>query len=454
MEFTNIMQLSEQVYVIGNAEQEINTTHPITLISDLSLLPNDEAIICISCLDHNQQDEVLKEMHRNYGAWCWKVFVLNESGVSTHLSDGSFIDIDLDKIWQEHSEKLALIEYQPTDRLLAWLWLDSSRRLLPFKNVYSSTVYSYPIYGLYYKDDDSYYGYINSEAKNHYLAVDTFVDRIRLCPSCHSGHLNYTETCPECHSQNIKQVSSLHCFTCGHIDPQSHFMMQGSLKCPNCLTQLRHIGVDYDRPLETHSCCDCNLSFSEAVVRSHCLSCDDKHEITDLITRRLYQYRVGDNTQHLMLYGKRFSANILQQNGLVDIEYFINILAWMNRIALTSNQQHMLLALNVRDSEQFGKKYGEARLTALSEELSKQLDYLQNDTELYCQYRKDIICVFLPMTNEQAFADIQNKTVSICESIEYEDISIEVAYWMVPDEKLAGDVTLWLAEKLSVFDND
>ncbi|MFD2883408.1 hypothetical protein ACFS4T_13870 [Pseudomonas lini] len=97
--------------------------------------------------------------------------------------------------------------------------------------------------------------------QHDWLEEGVLVDRVRLCSDCGSGRLNYIDVCAECQAMDISRQPSLHCFTCGHVGHQESFLKDGLLLCPNCLNRLRHIGSDYDRPLENYRCRSCQAFF-------------------------------------------------------------------------------------------------------------------------------------------------------------------------------------------------
>ncbi|WP_242510220.1 hypothetical protein [Halorhodospira halophila] len=99
---------------------------------------------------------------------------------------------------------------------------------------------------------------------------------------------------PECDSLEIRTEIGLHCFSCGHVAPQRRFQKNGMLKCPNCYVTLRHIGEDYDRPLENQVCDHCQHMFMEGRVQARCMACGQVHEPNSLEPCGVYRYRLSE----------------------------------------------------------------------------------------------------------------------------------------------------------------
>lgn len=103
-----------------------------------------------------------------------------------------------------------------------------------------------------------------------YIRRNRFIDRIHVCPICSSSHLLFFETCPHCGSSDIKEESVIHHFRCANVSPESTYEQDGELICPKCRRELRHIGVDYDRPSSVYSCGQCGETFMYPDMRALC----------------------------------------------------------------------------------------------------------------------------------------------------------------------------------------
>lgn len=167
-------------------------------------------------------------------------------------------------------------------RNLAWYsWPRAHFRLLPRWQAGCRQGYSYPLLDCLLGSESA--GSLPQLVSERLLQSEQLVDRVRLCNRCHSAHLNFVDVCPECAHIALEAKPAVHCFTCGHVDDQDAFMQQGALRCPKCVTTLRHIGVDYDRPLEKYLCLSCHARFMEAAVLARCHECGQASKPDDLV---------------------------------------------------------------------------------------------------------------------------------------------------------------------------
>lgn len=156
------------------------------------------------------------------------------------------------------------------------------------------------------------------------------VDRIHLCPKCHSNHLLFIESCPKCQSSNIKQSSVIHHFRCANVSPEDTYTSEGQLRCPKCRQQLRHIGVDYDRPADLFNCHQCGTVFLNPAMRVVCASCGQTHTPQQLMPHDIHVYRFTplamDEIPSMKAVNK-FSHDIW--NGFTSFEEFVSQVRWL-----------------------------------------------------------------------------------------------------------------------------
>ncbi len=157
------------------------------------------------------------------------------------------------------------------ERVMAWLWTRPHASITAQRDTSLADVYGYPLLEVFAGDEPvNQTLWLRLMSEQGLLVSGELIDRIRLCTKCNSARLNYVDVCPECRDLDIAKEPALHCFTCGHVAPQDEFLKDGLMLCPNCLTRLRHIGSDYDRPMENLSCRACNVSFIDSLVHARC----------------------------------------------------------------------------------------------------------------------------------------------------------------------------------------
>jgi len=120
------------------------------------------------------------------------------------------------------------------------------------------------------------------------------VDRVNLCPRCDHTQINFRESCPKCGSLNIGDEPTIHHFRCAYVGRESEYQRGVKLICPKCSNELRHIGVDYDKPSEVLWCNDCDHNFAEPRLSCFCLVCAHKFSPEDADIRSIYTYSLAE----------------------------------------------------------------------------------------------------------------------------------------------------------------
>jgi hypothetical protein len=100
-----------------------------------------------------------------------------------------------------------------------------------------------------------------------------FFERLHVCQYCGSSRLHAREVCIKCHSSHLSENSLIHHYACGWQAVQSSFEVSNGYVCPKCRKELRHYGVDYDKPGRVTCCESCGETMSEPEVGFLCLDC-------------------------------------------------------------------------------------------------------------------------------------------------------------------------------------
>lgn len=100
-----------------------------------------------------------------------------------------------------------------------------------------------------------------------------FFERLHVCQHCESSQLHAREVCVSCHSSHLAEQSLVHHYACGFQAAQSAFEHQDGYVCPKCHKQLRHYGVDYDKPGIVIACQSCGDIMAEPQVGFICANC-------------------------------------------------------------------------------------------------------------------------------------------------------------------------------------
>lgn len=121
-----------------------------------------------------------------------------------------------------------------------------------------------------------------------------FFDRLSVCPSCGSHHVNVREACSSCKSSHISPVSLLHHFRCGYVAPAETFVHNGKGRiCPKCHGHLTDLGTDHDIPGENFTCHSCHASFQVPEVEGLCMNCQTRTPGDQLLHKDIHSYRLN-----------------------------------------------------------------------------------------------------------------------------------------------------------------
>ncbi len=112
---------------------------------------------------------------------------------------------------------------------------------------------------------------------------------LNICPHCYENKMIWHETCPKCGTIDIEEVHMIHHFRCANISSEESYLKDGKLICPKCKHELKHIGVDYDRPASMYLCKENNIHFSTPVIKALCTNCEKTSELVELLRRKIHQ---------------------------------------------------------------------------------------------------------------------------------------------------------------------
>lgn len=125
------------------------------------------------------------------------------------------------------------------------------------------------------------------------------------CPTCGSIQLLLRDACIDCGSPSFATVDIVHHFRCGRQAPETEFLTPARLYvCPKCRRELRHFGLDYDKPGEVHVCERCGHSGAESAVHGRCLACRSSFLAATAPKLRLYDYELTEAGIHAVLSGQ------------------------------------------------------------------------------------------------------------------------------------------------------
>ena len=340
------------------------------------------------------------------------------------------------------------------ERVLAWLWTRPRATLTPERNTAHPQFYYYPLISAMADDEPvNDMVWLQLMVEQGWFVQEALLDRIRLCSRCSSGRLNFVDVCPECNALEIVRQPSLHCFTCGHVAPQEHFLKQGLMMCPNCLARLRHIGSDYDRPLENYRCQSCQSFFVDADVESRCLDCNTHHSPDELRIREIRRYRLSESGRLRCRQGisEQLASNEFGRLNLVGQNAFQSMLDWQLQKSRRYGQNasaSLLLLRFANLTELLNDPHGHARLDALVERIQETV----RETDRCTRSREELLWLLLPHTNREGMNRLWQRLSELIQLSREEQataLDIRLAGFSFPEDLLAEEDAQLLMARLA-----
>lgn len=130
--------------------------------------------------------------------------------------------------------------------------------------------------------------------KDEQLLSEKLIDKVNLCPYCSHAQINFREICPKCESLKIEDEATIHHFQCANVGRESDYVKGAKLICPKCNNELRHIGVDYDKPSEVLWCATCNHNFADPKLDCLCLACGRSFKPEDANIGDISEYSISE----------------------------------------------------------------------------------------------------------------------------------------------------------------
>jgi GGDEF domain-containing protein len=408
------------------------------LADNISQVASLEHYSSINLIDE-QLDLILLNPERPEQQHSWLVDLRTESLTSSQLiltlTSQDLTDAEssilLDGHWEfcESAEKavrenkLSKMMFKANDpepliqRTLSYLWTYKARQLMPLRNWKCSNFYRYPILDCIAGNPEQADLLLSRMSVRKLLFPQRILDRIRCCTSCNSSHLSYIDQCPTCASIDIVQQPAIHCFNCGHVAIQSYFRSHGVLQCPNCLTRLRHIGSDYDRPLEQYSCRNCHSIFMEPDIRAQCMACSSSSRPEDLQLDIIENYILSNEGKLLCSLGQSSTElATLDTLKLIPPDIFRFNLGWFDDMATRDHRlNYSVMAIRLANVSEMISDHGYHKFTMVIQALSEQVRAHLRKTDLATRTANDLYLLLLLNTDSDGISIVERKILSTLE---------------------------------------
>jgi transcription initiation factor TFIIIB Brf1 subunit/transcription initiation factor TFIIB len=304
-------------------------------LSNLFTTKHRISVIAVSCSKTDDLLSCMKRIRQSDRFFLTPV-ILEDAGDNDFLfADGYFSELDKAlKDYNKIDKLIQLLKGRDVDRwkskLLSYLFTRPNLVITPIADWKNRLYYTYPLLDLFCTNIENYFYWLDDLCSDGLLSVENLIDQVFCCPFCLSAHMKFTDHCPNCNSINIRKENFLHCFTCGLVAPQSEFMKNDRYVCPRCNSKLKHIGDDYDRPLENGVCNDCNFYYMDTVLVAKCMICDKNYPAESLIKRAFHEYKLTDTGKNY-IRNNSIDINTMfsDSNNYVNQQYFYSTLDWM-----------------------------------------------------------------------------------------------------------------------------
>lgn len=346
--------------------------------------------------------------------------------------------------WQPPPQLLAGPGREPALRLARYLYLRPGSALRPQRDWRHPATYHFPLAEAFADDSDAP-GLLRTLLGAGWLAPLRLVDRLRRCGRCHGTHLNFVDVCPRCRGLDIVETRFLHCFTCAHVAPEVRFQRDEQLICPNCLARLRHIGADYNRPLEQLHCRGCEHMFLEALVVARCLACDAEDTPERLPVAPVHEYGLSDRGHQGAREGVLAPpANALARPHHLDGDSFRHLLDWQLGRARrdAAGQGFSVVGLALEVPERLAASAGNVGLAQMLEAFALRLGRLLRDTDLATRPGDLRFWLLLPGATAEGVAALLERVGELVEDSRQPDappLRLRSVHWCAPGELEVGD---------------
>jgi len=309
------------------------------------------------------------------------------------------------------------------DRLLKYLWARPNFIIQPYHEWCLRRFYSYPLLdALVFKELDVF-DWIQNLFLKKLLVKQQLVDRQRECSHCHSSHLSFIDICPNCGSLDVIEQSALHCFICGQVGPQDEFLKSGVLACPKCATPLKHIGSDYDRPIENYSCNNCDHFFVEGRILARCSVCNKSSETEELSVHEIYSLQISELGRITSIRGAISDVlAVFSGKNFVANEVFVHDLDWM--LLLNDRYKEVkfsVLGLYFSNLAEVISATSQTNALQKIEGIAERIRELLRDPDLCTRSTENVLWILLPQTNKEGLNRLKSRLNATIEAIQQTD---------------------------------
>ncbi|WP_119343003.1 TackOD1 domain-containing metal-binding protein [Facilibium subflavum] len=317
-------------------ELEKGSNHSVSYFTSESLQDLNLHDIDIMILTLDAQQQVVQQLQCVRSSEDKDIFlmpVFTAQDKFEYLYDGIYDNIDtLLKFCRTINEKKAQITNIQASwqaRCFAYFYTRAAYKNMDVsKDWHNAYLYYYPVIELFNQDNSNISLWLDEIRHNKIIQRDKHIAAFFCCNQCYAAHLEFSEHCPKCKSFHIETVEFIHCFHCGNTDLEKKFMLNNQLRCPQCHSKLKQFGIEYDRPLESYLCQECQHKFSETEAVAACMLCGHKHQTHELAKQSIYNYKLTETGKRYIQYDTDYSLQVFDEINYLKPEFFYAFIEW------------------------------------------------------------------------------------------------------------------------------
>ncbi|MFH1245172.1 MAG: diguanylate cyclase [Candidatus Omnitrophota bacterium] len=330
-----------------------------------------------------------------------------------------------------------------TDRerinFLKHLQEEKINRINPEYNMRSRYGYSYKVAADFFgKEDGSELKELEYFAGKQVMNKE-FFDKILLCPYCFHHNINIHETCPADHSADISVTEMLHHYRCGHVGPEKEFFLGIRYVCPKCHKELKHIGVDYEKPGSIYICNKTGELFSEPEVLGQCRNCAGRFDADGAARQDIYAFWVTDQINEVVARGKLPDAGdvlqiVDQDTKIFSLPYFMS--RFNEEIARCRRFGRPLSVglVTVENMQDILAEKGEPAGKKLLKDLTHILKENLRSVDIPAFYQKDSVVNLLLEVDKKTAEKVKNRLAGETEVLSRKGVQIAIKAVSFPDD--------------------
>lgn len=187
-------------------------------------------------------------------------------------------------------------------------------------------------------------------------------DQVHHCPQCDGSRLNVREECVECRSGHLADSRLVHHYRCAYQAPEEEFVQGRKLLCPKCRQELRHYGVDYDKPGGVSVCRSCGEQNSDPVVGFICMDCGEHTDGEQMPRRKWHHYTLTPEgvaaVRSGMLPRMSLEQQVVEQPGAYAIRDFVVLLRFQLAQSRRYDRPLVAMSLHISNADELARTAG------------------------------------------------------------------------------------------------